>query len=76
MIGQVVEKADCYSPPSSYQNETVFVVGLDHNQSDTTFSPSGGRMTDYTAQCQLGAAVAVTFLVGIYQVSHVISIID
>jgi hypothetical protein len=65
MVGQVVEKADCYGPQSSPFNETDEISDV----LDTDNSTDDGLFTGQTARCQLGAAVAVTFVVGIYQVT-------
>jgi hypothetical protein len=74
MVGQVVEKADCYGPQSSSVNETDEMLDV-FDDDNFTVSSDDGRFTEDTARCQLGAAVAVTFVVGIYQVIYDICVL-
>jgi hypothetical protein len=72
MIGKVVEQSDCVDLESQTQSNGTFNSGnysMTADNLSTTEAPFGGGLSDYQ-KCQIGVAMSVSFMVGLFQVSY------
>ena len=74
MIGKVVEQSDCADLESQTQLNSSFTsdnYSLPDGNYSTTEIPSRGGWSDYQ-KCQIGVAMSVSFVVGLFQVSFLL----
>jgi len=77
MIGKVVEQSDCFefeSQKTSNGSSNSGNYSMANDNYSTTEAPSGGGLSDYT-KCQIGVAMSVSFVAGLFQVIHCFIII-